>query len=876
MRRHRFKADCFIAGVVGAAFVALTSGRGAAQVAPPPWQRTETRAACGNFNPLRQPFFGETHVHTGYSVDAVILDDRNEPRDAYRFATGLPIGIAPYDMNGAATRSVQLRRPLDFAAVTDHSEGFGTENICLDLTDNPNVPLVNNPSMPPSTPGVPPTIPGYNSTECTSLRSDIGKFLPGYVPNTFLNILLPSVLSYPGKTLPMCANGTDITGNSDDTYCRAQSSVIWQAEQDAAEEFYDRTATCAFTTFVGYEWTGTPAVTGLGNNLHRNVIFRNAKVPVLPISYINQSTSEGLWAALQSQCLDGTNVVSNTDGTACDVLAIPHNSNVSGGLMFEAKTNVAGHGATGSPVPYTAGDAATQKAFEPLVEIFQHKGDSECRPGVDTTDELCGFEKVNRTLLFSQTIPSQVFPSLSFVRNGLKEGLRQEELLGVNPYQMGFVGGTDSHNATPSQVDEDNWQGHVGTQDGSDVTRLSWNQNIENNPGGLAVVWAEENSRDALFAAMRRREVYATSGTRPIVRLFAGQFPATLCNPKNDLVTTGYSKGAPMGSEIGALNGARSPKFAVLATKDPGGLGAPSTQLQRIQMVKGWIDDTGTPQEEVFDIAGNPSNGASVNLTTCTPQGTGFDSLCTVWKDPHFKASQRAFYYARVLENPTCRWSTQLCNANHIDCSTTPPAGFEVCCGKVCQSGTNAGNNSGAPCNSDSDCTNSGTCMAYPKTIQERAWTSPIWYRPEAIGTLHGKVLYGATPGTDVLKITTRNHSVPATVDPNTQDLVVTLQDDDTIFDVTVPAGTMKPPRTPRGLFVYKDKTGALGGIASLSFSTKTGALALTTIPMALPNADRLNHMVELKLTLGMYQTSHARLWTYKTPKRGLTFLSTP
>src|SRR5262249_6762453 len=163
--------------------------------------------------------------------------------------------------------------------------GFGTEAICLDLPHNPGT-LASNPSLPPATPSTPPSIAGYNSTECTSLRSDIGMFAPGYVPNTFLNILLPAVLSYPGNTLPMCANGRDISGNTDDTYCRAQSSVIWQAEQDAAEEFYDRSAACTFTTFVGYEWTGTPLVTGLGNNLHRNVIFRNAKVPVLPISYI--------------------------------------------------------------------------------------------------------------------------------------------------------------------------------------------------------------------------------------------------------------------------------------------------------------------------------------------------------------------------------------------------------------------------------------------------------------------------------------------------------------------------------------------------------------------------------------------------------------
>src|SRR6266404_3862281 len=306
----------------------------------------------------------------------------------------------------------------------------------------------------------------------------------------------------------------------------------------------------------------------------------------------------------------------------------------------------------------TAEEAAVRSSMEPLVEMNQHKGDSECRTGFQSTDELCGFEKLNRLQLFNPVSdPNQAFPPLNYVRNALKEGLAQEQQLGVNPFKLGLIGSTDTHNATPGATEEQDFgaNGHLGLRDHATpafmLARVT-PAGIEATPGGLAVVWAEENSRDALFAAMRRREVYGTSGTRPILRFFGGRESNLRCRAP-DFVATAYAGGVPMGGEIGPVRGGRSPRFGVLAFRDPGTPTAPGTPLQRVQIVKGWVDAGGQSHEKVFEVAGNPENGAAVDTATCAPSGTGFDSLCAVWSDPEFKVAERAFYYARVLENPT-------------------------------------------------------------------------------------------------------------------------------------------------------------------------------------------------------------------------------
>jgi hypothetical protein len=286
-----------------------------------------------------------------------------------------------------------------------------------------------------------------------------------------------------------------------------------------------------------------------------------------------------------------------------------------------------------------------------------------------------------------------------------------------------------------------------------------------------------------------------------------------------------------MGGEIGPVAAAKSPRFAVLALRDTGD---PGTPLQHVQIVKGWVDTTGTAREKVFEVAGDPDNGASVDTTTCQTQGTGFDSLCAVWSDPDFDRSQRAFYYARVLENPVCRWSSYVCNRNGVNCANpgTVPPEFAACCSPLWQ-----------------------------KAIQERAWTSPIWYRPEGIARLRGRVSFGTTPGTDVLRLVAKVGASTADWDPDTQDLSVALTDDDDIYRVTIPAGTLQRRGT---LFRYIDPTGSLNGLKRATVRT-TGSgeiiVSLKTIPMDLSSADRSQHMVHVQIDIGSYSATHHRLW---------------
>jgi hypothetical protein len=623
----------------------------------------DVRAACADHDPLRRPFFGDLHVHTQLSFDAHLWGNRSSPRDAYRFARGEAVGIAPYDASGAPTRMAQLRRPLDFAAVTDHSEFLRETSLCTD-----------------------PSSPGYASFTCQQYRN-----ASAYPPGAWA-----SALTSPHPLRPdACA------GAADRATCEARLGTVWSEIQDAAEAAYDRTSACAFTTFVAYEWS---AATGV-NNLHRNVIFRNRSVPSAPISYIETPTPALLWTALAADCLD--------TGTPCDVLAIPHNSNLGGGGFFVPEDD--------AHVPYTAAEATQRARLEPLVEIYQHKGASECLAGVagdplSSEDALCGFESIARMVCTSPGVPAGCTNLCSvgggsgftggcveprdFVRAGLRTGLSEWARVGVNPFELGFIASTDTHAAIPGATDEDQWPGHVADFDATAAQRLAPSGGVPvavntNGPGGLAVVWAEENSRDSLFDAMRRRETYATSGTRIVVRLFGGwSYPATMCSDPM-LVANGYAGGVPMGGELPTRTGT-TPRFVVSAMRDD--LSAP---LERIQIVKGWIDSSGATHEQVFDVAGG-ADGSTVDLTTCTATAHGSATLCDVWTDPSFDPAQPSFYYARVLEDPTCRWSHRLCLSEHVDC-TTIAAGSPLA---ACCDGT------------------------LPDTIQERAWTSPIWYVP--------------------------------------------------------------------------------------------------------------------------------------------------
>ncbi len=609
-------------------------------------QAADPHPQCADRDPLRRPFFGDLHVHTTLSLDASTQGTMLRPRDAYLFAKGEEVGIQPHDATGDPLRTLRLRRPLDFAAVTDHAELFGELRTCR-------------------TPG----LPGHDSPICMVYRR--WPRLAFFMMNS------------------RSAEGADATRFSfcgeNDEHCLAAAATPWKETIEAAEEAYDRTRECAFTSFVAYEWTGAP----MSSNLHRNVIFGNSNVPELPVSSLDATVVSQLWRDLDEKCTDGVE--------GCEVLAIPHNSNLSGGLMFGSEEE------TGRP--FTAEYARLRKRSEPLAELVQHKGDSECRAGVGTNDELCNFELLPYENFAGKFGSLETEPGpTNFVRNALKDGLLLEERLGTNPYQFGLIGSTDTHLGTPGYVDETAHPGHGGAgtpaKEGG-PKRLP--DDIEFNPGGLAVVWAEENTRESLFDAMRRRETYSTSGPRMAVRFFGGwALPSDLCDA-HDFAAQSYAGGVPMGGELTTPpTGSEAPRFAVSALADSGTPGAAPVPLQRIQIVKGWTEN-GATQEKVYDIAGGPTEGSAVDPRTCERTGTGPTNLCATWTDPGFDPSERAFYYARVLESPTCRWHTWFCNAAGVRCDdpNTITDELAACCDE-----------------------------RYPATIQERAVTSPIWYTP--------------------------------------------------------------------------------------------------------------------------------------------------
>ncbi len=479
----------------------------------------------------------------------------------------------------------------------------------------------------------------------------------------------------------------------DGELCRAAMRTVWEEQQAAAERHYDRSARCGFTTFHAYEYTATPGLA----KIHHNVIFRNAAVPAAPIPWIDFPDVYDLWSRLRSECSDA--------GTGCDVLTIPHNSNLSNGNMFAV---------TGRDLPLEAqrARAMLRADLERLAEISQIKGDSECRNGmygvIGAPDEFCGYEQwrgrefedcregVGAGALMDQGCVSRT----DLLRYALLEGFREQRRIGVNPYKLGIIAATDSHNANPGHVEEYSYPGWMGSVDASPALRLAappgpvtLTYNAMSNPGGIAGVFAEENSRDALFDAMKRRETFGTSGPRMTARFFGGWgLPLDLCS-QPDLVERGYADGVPMGGDLPARPpAAAAPTFVVSALRDGGTVEHPGGLLQRTQIVKGWVDAEDRFHQVVHDVAGG-ANGADVDPATCAPRGEGHESLCAVWIDPAFDAAQNAVYYARVLENPSCRWTALQCLA--LDAAVRPPACFDP---KI------------------------------PTTIQERLWTSPIWY----------------------------------------------------------------------------------------------------------------------------------------------------
>ncbi len=582
---------------------------------------TELEAATRE-NPLKDAYFGETHVHTSFSLDAYIGGTRLTPFDANRFAKGEDVSVNNVLRN--------IGRPLDFVAVSDHAEFLG-EMLSTQVS----------------------TAPGHYQEALTELRGlkDIDEQRAW-----FLKYVIKNMRSGAPEHPPFYAGP--------ETTVSAWKDVIVAA----AEAHYEPGR---FTTFIAFEWTSAP---GAGN-MHRNVIFRDTIVPDLPLSALDTVDEEQLWAWMAEQEAHGSTL-----------LAIPHNSNGSKGMMFEPVDN-AGN-------PLSREYAETRARWEPLIEMMQIKGNSEVVASLWPNDEFADFENAESL----QTFSDRTYQRQNFVRWAVTKGLDYQVRLGGNPYMLGFIGGTDSHNGTPSDVNEATYNGSHGVADGTVNQRRDgeidgWIAGPQANPGSLAGIWAPQNTRAAIFDAMQARETFATSGTRIKPRFFGGQGLRATDNPVR-LVGDGYVNGVPMGGTLNGLNAA--PSFTVYAMKDP--LGA---NLDRIQIVKGWVDDTGEPQERIIDVVWSdgrvpaadgrlPPVGSTVEAKTASyTNEIGAPTLIGHWTDDEFDPAKAAVYYARVIEIPTPRWTTY----DAVRHGLPLPEGV-------------------------------------PIAIQERAWTSPIWYIP--------------------------------------------------------------------------------------------------------------------------------------------------
>jgi len=577
-------------------------------------------------------FWGDEHVHTGWSADAGAFGATLGPEEALRFARG-------EEVKSSLGEPVKLSRPLDWAAITDHSDGAGT---IFEIRDgNPNLmvdPLVKKwHDMMASGKGV------EAASEMIAAQS---------------NNRLPAVIKDPKLALS-----------------------VWKKNTSIMEKYNEPGR---FTAFIGYEWTSNA---GGGDNLHRNVIYRDAKDKadqVLPMTTFDSENPEDLWKWMAS-------FEAKTGGS---LLAIPHNGNLSNGKMFALQT-FAGN-------PLTREWAETRAKWEPMYEATQIKGDGETHPSLSPSDEFANFEKWDQANLAG--VPKQ--PGMierEYARRALQEGLKLEQLLGVNPFKFGLAGGTDSHTGLTT-AEEDNF---FGKHTGVEPSAHRWEHSVIQTPqvsvkgwqmaaAGYTGVWASENTREAIWDALKRKEAYSTTGPRMIVRFFGGwDFDARDAQTRMP-AEAGYSKGVPMGGDLLQAPAGKSPTFIAAALKDP-----LSGNLDRIQIVKGWVDAKGALQEKVYDVVWSgdrkagadgklPPVGNTVDVENAIWTNTiGAPELIAAWKDPDFDPKLPAFYYARVIEIPTPRWTAYDQKRFGIKMDA-----------KV------------------------------PMTVTERAYTSPIWYTP--------------------------------------------------------------------------------------------------------------------------------------------------
>ncbi len=613
-------------------------------------QANEYSPAVGKNYPNKL-LWGDTHLHSNQSADAWSIGNSNlTPSDAFRFARGEEV-IAESGVKA------KLRVPLDFFMVSDHATYLGI----FKRIENSDPDIIKTP---------------------------LGKRWRGYMDNNDPRLFTEFV--------------EGLNGNQEQSFDKNVYVPIWKDITDNVDTFNQPGI---FTAFIGYEWTPAPT----GDNLHRVVIFKDdaeTAQKIIPFSALDSNDPEDLWSFLENYNL-------NTGGEA---ISISHNSNISGGRMFPLKDSY------GEPIDRAYADMRNR--WEPLVEATQVKGDSETHPVVSPEDPFADYEtwegnigrsEMQRMERISNTGDCKNSENYkcyrykkseadrykgSYVRPALRRGLEIEKKIGTNPYKFGLIGSTDNHTALTASA-EDNFFGKFldsepgpermkncmagcDRPDGDGQGDLWRNWLI--TASGYAAVWARENTREEIFAAMKRKETYATTGPRMAVRFFGGWNFSDADSTKPNFIEIGYSKGVPMGSDLGQREKRKSPGFLIMASKDPNG-----ANIERVQIVKGWVDSYGRSQEKIYDVAiSNDVGESSVNVEKATYDNSIGDAyFSTFWEDPEFNANHSAFYYVRVLEIPTPRWTTYDSVAFDIELPSY-----------------------------------------IPKTHQERAYTSSIWYNP--------------------------------------------------------------------------------------------------------------------------------------------------
>ena len=586
-------------------------------------------------------FYGDTHLHTSYSTDAGMVGATLGPEDAYRFARGETV----VSSTGVPAR---LHRPLDFLVVSDHSENLG---LAPAIAESNPVLLQNE----------------WGKEQHDLVKSGLEGGIQAY----------ENWMATTAKQVDPLADLTEL------------KKTMWERETAAAEKY---NSPGLFTAFIGFEWTSMPN----GDNLHRNVIFRDGKDKadqIVPMSQYDSFDPEDLWSWMADY----------ERKTGGKLLAIAHNGNLSSGLMFDDVT-------FGSKKPLDRDYAERRQRWEPVYEITQMKGDGEAHPLLSPNDEFAGYEKWDKASFGPELHTDAMLPR-EYAREAMKRGLAYEAKLGTNPFKFGMIGSTDTHTSL-STTTEDNFFGKVSAVEPTaapirfeeTVGGIGGDESVaqfarQTSASGLAAIWARENTREALWDAMARKEVYATSGTRIRVRVFGGFEFDREDLQRSDFAANAYGQGVPMGGDLKVAPEGKAPAFLVQALRDPDG-----ANLDRIQIIKGWLDADGKPQERIYDIAVSDDRtigpngrckepvGNTVNVEEATYTNAIGDALLgAYWRDPDFDPNQRAFYYVRVLEIPTPRWTTYDAKFFRVKRPADVPA-----------------------------------------SIQERAYTSPIWYTPKS------------------------------------------------------------------------------------------------------------------------------------------------